>query len=238
MTVDPDLDWLADEEGNLRPQIARDLVEAPPPPAPGPMARMPARPPEPPTPHPRRPVSQPPEPAVRVSAPSNPVVAFSLGLIAALIGFGLGISVVRHPGVSSEGLTASLAATPVGRPASANGINVNVRSGPGLNFPTISKLMAGEGLVVRAEQDGWFAVTTNAGTNGWVFGAFLRGHGNADHGAAIVTQLMSFDGDVQRIVLRPGDKVFVVRNGDGQTDVVLPTGRRLRVPAEVLARVD
>ena len=130
------------------------------------------------------------------------------------------------------------ATTTTGPTAFANGFNVNIRSGPGLNFSPVSKLMAGEGVVVRAEQDGWFAVTTNAGTNGWVFGAFLRGHGNADHGAAVVTQLMSFDGDVQRVVLRPGEKVFVVRNGDGQTDVVLPTGRRLRVPDEVLARVD
>lgn len=238
MTIGPDLDWLADAEGNLRPQVARDLLEAQPPPAPRQPATPPAQPPIPTVPQPRRPVAQPFGPAVRVSGASIPVVPILLGVIVALVGFALGTWFAQRPIANNEELTMAPVTAPAARAMVVNGVNVNVRSGPGLNFPPILKLTPGESLLVRAEQEGWCAVTTNTGTSGWVFGAFLRGHGNADQGAAIVTQLLTSSGDVQRVVLRPGDKVFVVQNGDGRAGVILPTGRRLSVAPEALIRVE
>lgn len=238
MTIGPDLDWLADAEGNLRPQVARDLLEAPPPPAPRQPATPPAQPPIPAVPQPRRPIAQPLGPAVRASRSSIRVVPILLGVIVALVGFVLGTWFAQRPIANNEGLTMVPVTTSAARAMVVNGVNVNVRGGPGLNFPPILKLTPGEALLVRAEQAGWCAVTTSTGTSGWVFGAFLRGHGNADQGAAIVTQLLISSGDVQRVVLRPGDKVFVVQNGDGRADVILPTGRRLSVAPEALIRVE
>ena len=238
MSVGPDLGWLADDEGNLRPDVARDLLGAPLPLVPGPPAPAPVQPRVAAAAQARRPLAQPVAQVVRVRGSSLPIVPLLLGVIGAFIGFSLGNWFVWHPMARHDGLNVVPESAVPRRAASVNGVNVNVRSGPGLNFPPILKLTAGEGLLVGAERGGWFAVTTNTGVSGWVFGAFLRGPGSADQGAAIVTQLLTSDGIGQHVVLRPGDKVFVVRNGDGQADVILPTGRRLRVAPEALTRVD
>lgn len=238
MTVGPDLGWLADDEGNLRADVARDLLGAPLPPAPGPPAPAPVRPPVVAAAQARRPLAQPVVPVGLVQVATLPIVPLLLGVIGALVGFSFGIWFVGRPIARHDGLSLVPETTAAGRAAFVNGLDVNVRSGPGLSFPPILKLTAGESLLVGAERSGWFAVTTNTGMSGWVFGAFLRGQGSANQGAAVVTQFLTSDGIGQRVVLRPGDKVFVVRNGDGQTDVILPTGRRLRVAPEALTRVD
>lgn len=238
MTVGPDLGWLADDEGNLRPEVARDLFGAAVPPPPGPPAPAPIQPPVAGAAQARRPLAPPLAPVVRVRVAPLPIVPLLLGVIGTLVGFSFGIWFVGRPMVRHDERSLVPETTAAGRAAFVNGLDVNVRTGPGLSFPPILKLTAGEDLLVGAERDGWFAVTTNTGMSGWVFGAFLRGEGSADRGAAIVTQLLTSDGVGQRVVLRPGDKVFVVRNGDGQADVVLPTGRRLRVAPEALIRVD
>jgi uncharacterized protein YgiM (DUF1202 family) len=122
--------------------------------------------------------------------------------------------------------------------ALVNGTNVNLRSGPGLGFLTIARLVPSEGLQVRSEQRGWYAVTTESGLSGWVFGAFLRGTSSPDRGAAVVTQMLASNGAEPRVIVRPGEKVFFTRETDGSVVIVLPTGRELCVSPEVLTRVE
>ena len=122
--------------------------------------------------------------------------------------------------------------------ATINGINVSLRTGPGLGFPVTARLSPGEGVMLREERDGWFATTTMTGTGGWVFGAFLRGSRLPDRGAAVITHMLASGGFGRIVMLRPGDKVFYVRDDAGQVEVLLPSGRRLRVAPEALVRVD
>jgi hypothetical protein len=165
-------------------------------------------------------------------------VAFVSGLLGALVA---GHIVSRGSGdfrVVQE-QPATVAVTSIATPtASVNGINVNLRTGPGLGFPVTARLLPGEGVVLRDEREGWFAATTMTGMSGWVFGAFLRGSGSPDRGAAVVRQLLTSNASGPFVVLRPGDKVFFVQDGAGQVDVILPTGRRLRVAPEALVRVE
>jgi hypothetical protein len=236
VTIGPDLDWLADDEGNLRPHVARELANAPP--------LEPVRQPEP-QPEPRRVAEQvarhhatPPAPRIahpfarpRVSAP----LLMAGVLLAGLVGFAVG-KWPRTAVESSEGAAAGVAAT--ASSALVNGINVNLRTGPGLGFPVLARLVPAEALQVRGEQAGWYSVATNTGLGGWVFGAFLRGARTADRGPAVVTQLLASDGNGPGVVLRPGDKVFVARQPNGSSEIVLPNGRHLRVSPDVLALVD
>jgi uncharacterized protein YraI len=237
VTVDPNLDWLADEEGNLRPQIARELANAPPPePAPQPRPRpepvhvaghvvrqlVPAL-----TPRVVRPVAR-----TRVPVPLLVGGILLAGMIGFAAGRWRGAAIERSAGSAVPDVSAAVAG------ALVNGTNVNLRSGPGLRFPVLARMTPGEAVEVRGEQAGWCSVTTSTGVGGWVFGAFLRGIRTDNRGAAVVTRFLASDGGGPRVVLRPGDKVFVERQGDGSTEIVLPSGRRLRVSPDVLAPAD
>ena len=102
VTVGPNLDWLADDEANLRPEVARDLQDAPPPPAPP--AAAAGRAPMPGLPQPPRPAAQPYAPAAHTPSRSTFIVPILLGVIAALIGFGLGAWLVGRPVIEGKGL--------------------------------------------------------------------------------------------------------------------------------------
>jgi hypothetical protein len=179
--------------------------------------------------------------AAAVRRPSNtPLIAV---LLVTALGAGvLGALVANRFGpIGSAGFGAPQlqpATTEAMPMATINGINVNLRTGPGLGFPVIARLSPGEGVMLREERDGWFATTTMSGVGGWVFGAFLRGSRLPDRGAAVITQRLGGGGYGPFVVLSPGDKVFYVRHASGQVELVLPTGRRLRVAPEALVRVD
>lgn len=62
--------------------------------------------------------------------------------------------------------------------AVVNGNNVNVRTGPGTNFPVISKLNKGESLTIKDEAFGWYKVVLPDGnTTGWVASWLLNTNG-------------------------------------------------------------
>lgn len=255
MTLDPNLDWLANDEGDLRPEAlraieaeqqrvaaARSAAQGQQRPA-GATRAAQADP---------RPAQRPAEnQIVRPSAPPAGgtatlslviaavlAVAVVSGLIGALTASHLARGKTRTPSFMSE-LPTSTEVTLRGQPtASVTGINVNLRTGPGIGYPVAARLMPGEDVVLRGERNGWFAASTLVGASGWVFGAYLRGSASSDRGAAVITETLTSDGFGAHVVLRPGDRVFVARNSTGQYDVILPTGRRLRVPAEALSRVD
>jgi len=236
VTIGSDLDWLADDEGNLRPQVARELANAPPPePAPQPQPR-----PEPGrvAGHVVRQVVPDVTPRIvrRVAGTRVPVSLVAGILLAGVIGFATG----RWPRAVLE--RSARSAVPNAPAAVAvvlvNGTNVNLRTGPGLGFPVLARMTPGEAVEVRGEQAGWYSVATSTGVGGWVFGAFLRGMRTDDRGPAVVTRSLASDGSGPRVVLHPGDKVFVERQGDGSTEILLPSGRRLRVSPDVLAPAD
>jgi hypothetical protein len=237
VTIGPDLDWLADDEGNLRPQVARELANAPPP--------EPMRPEAEPLPEPRRVVGQ---VVRRLAAAPVPRVAWTaerprVSLTLLVLGVGLagviGFAVGKWRSSAVHPMGEVVGPTPTAAPlALVNGHNVNLRSGPGLAFPALARLLTGEALQVRDEQAGWYSVTTSTGLGGWVFGAFVRGRAAPDRGPALVTKLLASDGSGPRVILRPDDKVFVARQPDGSTVIVLPTGRDLRVSPNVLAPIE
>lgn len=261
MTIGRDLDWLADDEGNLHPEVSREIMHAatpdagqPPHPPPAPPAPRQAEAPRPgqvarpdPAPPPERHAEARPQvqvverqvPVLLPVARPRPalhwlgVVAAAAGLTGLLIGRWLPVPASPTSGVSSN-TESPLLTAPM---ALVSGVNVNLRTGPGLGYPVVARLLPGEGLRIGQEREGWCAVTTNTGVSGYVFAAFLRGLRLPDRGAAQVVRPLTSNGE-PRIVLRPGDKVFYVREPSGSTLVLLPTGRRLWVSNDDLAPLD
>jgi len=269
MTLGPELVDLSDDAGNLRPEIARVIADAPdrpvaPAPAPAPVAlaaEHPWRAAAPPqagrvrpvvpaagVAFPQRPARQltvtiPDLAATRVSLVSMLVVATLAASAAGLIGASVGSKGNSQLGVPNLGSVGSTtAATPLNPSSSTavlvNGVNVNMRTGPGLGFPVAARLMPGEGLAVHEARDGWCSVTTAAGASGWVYAALVRGRDEPGERPAIVRQLF-VSGDIGgRVILRPGQKVLHLTSTDGSSIALLPDGSRIRVPVEVLVDAD
>jgi hypothetical protein len=69
--------------------------------------------------------------------------------------------------------------SPVSEPATATGTatvtanNVNVRSGPGVNFPVVAKVSKGKQVTLRETAFGWYRVTFDT-TDGWIAGWLLK----------------------------------------------------------------
>jgi len=68
--------------------------------------------------------------------------------------------------------TASETTTTTGT-ATVNAANVNVRSGPGVNFPVVVKVNKGTKVTLRETAFGWYRVTFNT-TDGWIAGWLLK----------------------------------------------------------------
>jgi hypothetical protein len=119
--------------------------------------------------------------------------------------------------------------------ANIMGINVNLRTGPGIGYPIAGRLQPGEGLAVQEQRGGWCSVTTSSGIAGWVHGAYVSGIGGPDHSAAIVRRLIVSNGIGGRVVLQPGQRVLRVSAPDGRAAVLLPDGRQISVGEGVLA---
>ncbi|MGE0085518.1 MAG: SH3 domain-containing protein [Desulfococcaceae bacterium] len=49
---------------------------------------------------------------------------------------------------------------------------LNVRSGPGFDYPVILQVVQGDSLTVRGEKEGWLYVQTAGGESGWVVSRF------------------------------------------------------------------
>lgn len=57
--------------------------------------------------------------------------------------------------------------------ATVTGNRVNVRTGPGTNFPVITQVNKGEMVTLRDQAFGWYKVTLKDGTTGWIAGWLL-----------------------------------------------------------------
>lgn len=183
--------------------------------------------------------------ATRVSFLTMMAVAVVAALAAGLIGASVGSKGIGSPvlppilGSVTPTTTAATPASPsISTPAFVNGVNVNMRTGPGLGFPVATRLMPGEGLTIREGREGWCSVITAAGISGWVYGALIRGRNLPGETPAIVRRLFVTDGFGARVILRPGQKVLRLTNSDGISSALLPDGRRIAVPADVLVDAD
>ena len=211
MTLGPDLDWLADDEGNLRPEAARVVGEAAPgPPLPRPAGSTRAR-----------------VTPGRVTVPSPWLPLVVIGAV--LIGLGLG----RGSSPSRDHSRTVAASTAV-----VNGMNVNLRSAPGLYAPVLSKLRPGDAVRLRGESDGWFAVESTSGLQGFVFGALLRGAPSREGQPAAITAFLSAEIGGREMALRPGERVLAQLDSDGTAVVLVASGVRLRITQSALVILD
>jgi len=287
MTIGPEDFDLTDDNGRLRPEVARALQEVPDRPlvvpagAAPPAAALPPAPPIPPAAAPPvraeapwpvlarqpAPVALPVRPAddrhrtglpvreltltvpdlaaARVSLIPLLLIVVLTAIVASFLGTRVALRSMGPETTKSE-ISHSLPQSPptrLGSPApstsaTVSGINVNMRTGPGLGFPVAARLMPGEGLSVREEREGWCAVTTAAGASGWVYAALIRGRNEPGERPAVVRRLFVSDGFGVRVVLRPGQKVLRLGGADGSSTALLPDGRRVAVPGEVLVDAD
>lgn len=78
--------------------------------------------------------------------------------------------VVTGPGIEP---TAG-AAMAVAGAATVTGNSVNVRTGPGTNFPVVAKMTAGDKVTLKDQAFGWYKVVLADGsTTGWIAGWLL-----------------------------------------------------------------
>ncbi len=52
--------------------------------------------------------------------------------------------------------------------ATITGNSVNIRTGPGTNFPVVTKVNKGERVTIKEQAFGWYKVVLSGGTTGWV----------------------------------------------------------------------
>ena len=58
--------------------------------------------------------------------------------------------------------------------AAVNGNHVNVRTGPGTNYPVVTQVNRGDTVMLRDQAFGWYNVTLQDGTDGWIAGWLLN----------------------------------------------------------------
>ncbi|MCC5467491.1 SPOCS domain-containing protein [Pelosinus baikalensis] len=61
--------------------------------------------------------------------------------------------------------------------ATITGSSVNIRTGPGTNFPVVTKVNKGERVTIKEQAFGWYKVVLSGGTTGWV-ASWLADTGN------------------------------------------------------------
>jgi uncharacterized protein YraI len=76
--------------------------------------------------------------------------------------------------------TQAPAATPVTKPMVVASNGLNVRSGPGTDYPVVGALNGGEQaeIVAKNPEGDWWEVTLTTGGTGWVFGALVQTAGD------------------------------------------------------------
>jgi hypothetical protein len=172
--------------------------------------------------------------AVRVSLVPFVLTLALAAAAAGLVGMRLGARIPAFVSTATRASTVTLAAPPiesVNLPTNGtvSGINVNLRAGPGLAYSVVAKLQTNEPVTVLDQRTGWYSVSTSTGAAGWVFGAYVSGIAAADRSPSIVRRGLVGEGDLGRVVLRPGDRVLHLRTPDGRSVVLLPDGQRVRV---------
>lgn len=88
---------------------------------------------------------------------------------------GAGTVVVAPPAATVHTVAPTpAAAQPFGRRVAVTVGALNVRQGPGMDYPVLMRVGFDEVLTVTAESPGWYAVRTASGGTGWVMVQFTR----------------------------------------------------------------
>lgn len=232
----PSHDWLADAEGNLRPEVARALVETLPAVATSTgRAAAPAR-----TRSNASPRRTPPRNTAQVWLGTS---VLWLGAVLVAVGVMAAWHHV-HPATPSPsvqqivplpagGTVEDDSVQPTARP-SIIGTNVVLRAAPSIEAEDLGRLSQGDAVAVAQCQDTWCAVRTAAGQSGWVFAAYVHGVRGPWVGPGIVTLLCRLDLAPEFPLLRPGDKVLVTAIADEHALLALPDGRHVAVPRDAV----
>lgn len=86
-------------------------------------------------------------------------------------GYGAENVIVTGPGVTpTAGTAVSVSGT-----VTVTGSVVNLRTGPGTNYPVVTKVNKGATLTVQDQAFGWYQVTTSNGTVGWIASWLVSG---------------------------------------------------------------
>jgi hypothetical protein len=80
----------------------------------------------------------------------------------------------KYEPVKVEPIQPGAEVTTVSGTATVTADNVNVRSGPGVNFPVVAKVSKGTKVTLREIAFGWYRVTLPDNRDGWIAGWLLR----------------------------------------------------------------
>jgi len=80
-----------------------------------------------------------------------------------IAGFGEQNVIVTGPMTPTAGIPAAAAGV-----AAITGNAVNIRTGPGTNFPIVTKVNKGDLVTIKEQAFGWYKVVLSDGTTGWV----------------------------------------------------------------------
>ncbi|MGE5396640.1 MAG: N-acetylmuramoyl-L-alanine amidase [Chitinophagales bacterium] len=69
------------------------------------------------------------------------------------------------------------------------GTVVNVRSGPGTNYPVLNQLGQGTSVSILSSQNGWYQVQWGSGHQGWMSGQYIATSSGTSSGADFVANL-------------------------------------------------
>lgn len=213
-------DWLADEFGDLRPEVAQAL-RAEQAPVGGGQAVVPPYVP------PGRQEHEPaaPIPAWFPTAIMALLIVLGITLIAFFIAWNVRSWVERSASVQSY--DTSVAAT-----------NVHLRTEPRLDGELRLILQPNQKLEVMEVRNGWAKVQA-AGQEGWVYGGLLRGVGNGFLGPATVLKPITVRTVTGPTVLWLGQKLLIEGHAaPGYVVAILPDGRRASVPSARLLFTD
>jgi len=153
-----DDDWLADEEGNLRPDVARALLEGNGGPAPAPTAE-------------------------EVFAALVRPIRNLLGVLLLVIALSLVCHHRRSAVTNME--PADPAASPS---AHVVGTHVHLRAGPGLHQDVLEDLDSMTPVDVRGQDNSWCTVSLSDDRVGWIFGAYVAGPGQVGLGPFVLVR--------------------------------------------------
>ena len=114
--------------------------------------------------------------------------------------------------------------------AFVSGHGVSLREGPGLGYSRLAPLREKAEVTIHDFVDGWWRITIATGQSGWVFGAYLSEDVGPWLGPAVITESVRRGRRYER-GMYPGDRVLVEKRTARRSVVVmLPDGRRAELP--------
>lgn len=212
MADEDDDGWLADDEGNLRPDVARMINQEP-----------------------DRPVNAPealpgPDP---VPASVDRSGGCLLTAVVALLLLLLASKAVDHyqRSTAHQWTRAFEARVVVEKSV--------LRRQAGLQYPAVEPLVLGDSLFVFRGEAGWYYAVVHRGPVGWIYGGFVCGVNGPWKGPGLVVEELRLYDDEGRRDIKPGEWVLIAKKKrDGRMTLLLPDGVRMEAPAGAVRPVE